>query len=105
MDHTVTIADDVTVLSTDPNDLGQCPTVYDSLSERAATTLSYDLAGDANQTVSDVPLLDAAKLPPKSAMVLGVDHHGTSFVVGMVCSIKTEYVINRFLGSSNGTQF
>ena len=88
LDHTVTVAEDVSVLSTDPNDLGQCPTVYDSLSERAATILSYDLAGDADQSVSDGPLLDAAMVPPKSAMVLGVDHHGTSFVVGMVRTIK-----------------
>ena len=72
-------------MSTDPNDLGQCPTLFDSLSEKAATTLAYDLAGDADQTVSDVSLLKAAVTPPTAAMVLGTDPHGTTFVVGMVC--------------------
>lgn len=88
LDRTITVTEDISVLSTDPNDLGQCPTFFDSLSERAATTLAYDLAGDADQSVSDVPLLNAAVTPSTAAMVLGADPHGTTYVIGMVSKYK-----------------
>lgn len=84
MDQSVAITDDITILSTDPNDIGTCPTLFDALTSRAAAMHAYDIAKDTDQSVSDVPLLTMAALPAKAAMIMGSDHHGTTYVVGMV---------------------
>ena len=86
-DQTVTISNDLTVLSTDPNELGQGPNLYDGLAERSAAIMAYDLTKHGDPSVSDSPLLKMATPPPTSAMVLGYDPHGTTYVVAMVCRV------------------
>ena len=84
MDQTVTVSNDMTILSTNPNDLGTCATFYDALAERTAAAMAYDIAKDADSSVSDLELLTMT--PPKSsaALMLGADPHGTNYIVGMV---------------------
>ena len=84
MDKSVSVAPDMSVLSLDPNDMRSCPTLYDSLAERTATSLAYDIARKTDQSISDVPLLTATTPSPSSALVMGSDPHGTTMIIGMV---------------------
>ena len=80
----MTVSDDVTILSTDPNEIGTCPTLFDALASRTAAMHAYDIAKDTDQSISDVPLLTMATLPTKGALIMGSDQHGTAYIVGMV---------------------
>ena len=84
-DPTVSISNDMTVLSTNPNELGQGPNLYDGLAERSAAIMAYDLAKHGDPSVSDSALLKLSTPPSSAAMVLGYDPHGTTYVVAMVC--------------------
>lgn len=84
MDRTITISDDITILSTDPNDLGTCATLYDALAERTAAAMAYDITKDGGSEVSDVDLLSMAPPKASTALMLGSDPNGTNYIVGMV---------------------
>ena len=91
MDRTLTISDDIFILSTDPNDMRHLPTLFDALAERTAAMLAYDIARKTDQTVTDVPLLTATNPTSKAALLLGNDPHGTTLIVGMVSLLFSSF--------------
>ena len=91
LNHTV-LSDDVTVLSTNPNEIGHGPNFYDGLAERTAAAMAYDLAKDKDSTVSDAALMSVPLPSPTSALILGFDPYGTTYVVAMVSTIMFSIV-------------
>lgn len=81
----IEVSDDINVLSTDPNDMGQCATLYDALAERTAAAVAYDIAKESDSMVTDKNLAFTTKPVKSSALLLGLDPHGTTFIVGLVC--------------------
>ena len=90
----VVVSDDINILSTDPNDMGQCATLYDALAERTAAAVAYDIAKESDALVTDQNLVAVTKPVKSSALLLGLDPHGTTFIVGLV---RTRVFIYRII--------
>ena len=73
--------------------MGQCATLYDALAERTAAAVAYDIAKESASLVTDKNLVATATPPTSSALLLGLDPHGTTFIVGLVRNFRGCYII------------